>query len=119
MLFVIFQTTPISAKSTENPADDSHHDSQTADLSTPAVPNVQEAASTSTVASDPPASRPDVTSLSVTKKRKVKFVRSWLTDPNYKKWLRYDSVKNKMFCMFCTKQNKDGCWATTGTDNFR
>ena len=53
------------------------------------------------------------------KKRKVKFVPSWLLDEQFKDWLLYDSKENAMKCHFCITAKVDGVWATTGTDNFR
>ena len=52
-------------------------------------------------------------------KRTVKFVMGWLTKKAYKDWLVFDVGTNRMFCSFCKKHDKEGVWATCGTDNFR
>ena len=53
------------------------------------------------------------------KKRVFKFVKSWLNQEEFSKWLLYDEGTDRMKCKFCMKHGKSGVWVTCGTDNFR
>lgn len=48
-----------------------------------------------------------------------KFVKGWLKNRDFKEWLVYDKIKDRMFCRICIKHDQGGVWTSTGTDNFR
>lgn len=35
------------------------------------------------------------------------FNRSWLEDPLFREWLRYDQRRNRMFCRICERNEKN------------